>query len=149
MGHSDKLRDTGLKSTLARVKLLELFERSERRHLSAEDVYQLLRAQGIDIGLATIYRSLAQFEQAGLLRRSQLGADRAIFELNHGGMRHGHLVSLSAQLLVVKAAPAPGAHQPSVEATSRDTERLAHQIDRPGPSVFRHEAELHIDSFAK
>ena len=59
------------------------------------------------------------------------------------------LVDLRAQHFIAEAAPAPGPREPRVEATSRDTERLAHQIDRPGPSVFRHEAELHIDSFAK
>lgn len=59
------------------------------------------------------------------------------------------LMHLRTQHLVAEATPAPGSCEPGVEAASRDTERLAHQIDRPGPSVFRHEAELHIDSFAK
>ncbi len=62
---------------------------------------------------------------------------------------HEALVNLCAQHLIAEAASAPGPCEPRVEATPRDTERLAHQIDRPGPSVFRHEAELHIDSFAK
>ena len=62
---------------------------------------------------------------------------------------HEALVDLSAQHFIAEAALAPGPREPRVEAASRDTERLAHQIDRPGPPVFRHEAELHIDSFAK
>lgn len=62
---------------------------------------------------------------------------------------HEALTHLRAQHLIAEAAPASGPREPRVEATPRDTERLAHQIDRPGPSVFRHEAELHIDSFAK
>ena len=62
---------------------------------------------------------------------------------------HEALVDLRAQHFIAEAAPAPGPYEPRVEATPRDTERLAHQIDRPGPSVFRHKAELHIDSFAK
>ncbi|GEQ77887.1 hypothetical protein CTTA_4892 [Comamonas testosteroni] len=56
---------------------------------------------------------------------------------------------LRVQLLIFKAASASGMYEPGIKATSRDTERIAHQIDRPGPSVLRHEAELHIDSFAK
>ncbi len=62
---------------------------------------------------------------------------------------HEALVDLRAQHFIAEAAPTPGPCEPRVEATLRDTERLAHQIDRQGPSVFRHEAELHIDSYAK
>ncbi len=95
MAHADRLKHTGLKPTLPRIKVLELFERSEQRHLAAEDVYRQMLTLDIDLGLATVYRVLAQFEQAGLLKKSQLGAGRAVYELNDGEQHHGHLVSLT------------------------------------------------------
>ncbi|SFP57619.1 Fur family transcriptional regulator, ferric uptake regulator [Variovorax sp. OK605] len=95
MEHADRLKHTGLKATLPRMKVLELFERSEQRHLAAEEVYRQMVAVGIDFGLATVYRVLAQFEQAGLLKKSQLGAGKAVYELNDGEQHHGHLVSLA------------------------------------------------------
>jgi Fur family ferric uptake transcriptional regulator len=81
----------GLKATLPRMKILELFEKSEVRHLGAEDVYRLLIAEGLDIGLATVYRVLTQFEQAGLLERHFFESSKAIFEINEG-QHHDHLV---------------------------------------------------------
>jgi Fur family ferric uptake transcriptional regulator len=81
----------GLKATLPRLKILELFEKSEVRHLGAEDVYRLLLAEGLDIGLATVYRVLTQFEQAGLLERHFFESGRATFEINEG-QHHDHLV---------------------------------------------------------
>src|SRR5712692_8343379 len=69
MSTVQSLKESGLKATLPRRKILELFESSKVRHLSAEDVYKALIAEGIDIGLATVYRVLTQFEQAGLLSR--------------------------------------------------------------------------------
>lgn len=81
----------GLKATLPRLKILELFEKSEVRHLGAEDVYRLLIAEGLDIGLATVYRVLTQFEQAGLLERHFFESGKAIFEINEGH-HHDHLV---------------------------------------------------------
>jgi Fur family ferric uptake transcriptional regulator len=87
------LKDSGLKATLPRRKILELFEASRVRHLSAEDVYKALIAEGIDVGLATVYRVLTQFEQAGLLSRQNFETGKAVFELNQGG-HHDHLVCL-------------------------------------------------------
>ena len=87
------LKDTGLKATLPRRKILELFEASKVRHLSAEDVYKALIAESIDVGLATVYRVLTQFEQAGLLARQHFETGKAVFELNRGG-HHDHLVCL-------------------------------------------------------
>src|SRR3990172_7897096 len=87
------LKETGLKATLPRRKILELFEISKVRHLSAEDVYKALIAEGIDVGLATVYRVLTQFEQAGLLARQHFETGKAVFELNRGG-HHDHLVCL-------------------------------------------------------
>jgi Fur family transcriptional regulator, ferric uptake regulator len=93
MSHVDELKSSGLKATLPRIKILEVFQHAERRHMSAEDVYKALLAEGSDIGLATVYRVLMQFEQAGLLSRSNFESGKAVFELNEG-QHHDHLVCL-------------------------------------------------------
>ena len=74
MTHAEELKSSGLKATLPRIKILEVFQRTERRHLTAEDVFKMLLAEGADIGLATVYRVLMQFEQAGLLLLDLVGA---------------------------------------------------------------------------
>ncbi len=91
MSHADELKNSGLKATLPRIKVLEVFQKTSQRHLSAEDVYKLLLADGADVGLATVYRVLMQFEQAGLLSRNHFEAGKAVFELNEG-KHHDHLV---------------------------------------------------------
>lgn len=91
MTDSQSLKNMGLKATLPRLKILELFEKSNVRHLSAEDVYRLLINENMDIGLATVYRVLTQFEQAGLLERHFFESGKAVFEINHG-KHHDHLV---------------------------------------------------------
>jgi len=93
MSKSQHLKNIGLKATAPRLKILNLFEKSKVRHLSAEDVYKLLVADGLDTGVATVYRVLTQFEQAGLLKRRHFGSDRAVFELNEG-KHHDHLVCM-------------------------------------------------------
>ena len=93
MDTSQSLKDIGLKATLPRKKILELFENSKVRHLSAEDVYKALIGEEIDIGLATVYRVLTQFEQAGLLSRQHFETGKSVFELNEGH-HHDHLVCL-------------------------------------------------------
>lgn len=94
MSNPTELKNAGLKATLPRLKILGLFESSQVRHLTAEDVYRLLLQQGdADIGLATIYRVLTQFEQAGLLIRHHFESGKSVFELNQGG-HHDHLVCL-------------------------------------------------------
>jgi Fur family transcriptional regulator, ferric uptake regulator len=93
MDSSQSLKDSGLKATLPRRKILELFENTKVRHLSAEDVYKALIADDIDIGLATVYRVLTQFEQAGLLSRQHFETGKSVFELNEGH-HHDHLVCL-------------------------------------------------------
>ena len=93
MGTAQSLKEIGLKATLPRRRILELFESSKVRHLSAEDVYKALLAEGMDVGLATVYRVLTQFEQAGLLARQHFETGKAVFELNQGG-HHDHLVCL-------------------------------------------------------
>jgi Fur family transcriptional regulator, ferric uptake regulator len=85
------LKTIGLKATLPRLRILELFEKSSVRHLSAEDVYKILSKEGTETGLATVYRVLTQFEQAGLLIRHHFETGKAVFELNQGG-HHDHLV---------------------------------------------------------
>ena len=93
MTTAQSLKEIGLKATLPRRRILELFEASKVRHLSAEDVYKALIAEGMDVGLATVYRVLTQFEQAGLLTRQHFETGKAVFELNQGG-HHDHLVCL-------------------------------------------------------
>jgi Fur family ferric uptake transcriptional regulator len=93
MSHADDLKSSGLKATLPRLKILEVFQTSSVRHLTAEDVYKQLLAEGSDIGLATVYRVLMQFEQAGILSRSHFESGKSVFELNEG-KHHDHLVCL-------------------------------------------------------
>jgi len=93
MSTAQSLKEIGLKATLPRRRILELFEASKVRHLSAEDVYKALIAEGLDVGLATVYRVLTQFEQAGLLARQHFETGKAVFELNQGG-HHDHLLCL-------------------------------------------------------
>ena len=93
MSTSQDLKSAGLKATLPRLKIINLFEASKVRHLTAEDVYKLLLSEGLDIGLATVYRVLTQFEQAGLLVRHHFESGKAVFELNEGH-HHDHLVCL-------------------------------------------------------
>lgn len=86
-----QLRESGLKATLPRLKILELFQHSDVRHLSAEDVYRLLLKENLDVGLATIYRVLMQFAEAKILLRRQFEGDRAVFEIN-ATEHHDHMV---------------------------------------------------------
>jgi len=84
----------GLKATLPRLKVLDLFQNSSERHMSAEDVYKLLLKENADVGLATVYRVLTQFEQAGLLMRHHFESGKAVFELNEG-THHDHIVCVN------------------------------------------------------
>ncbi|MBU6488095.1 MAG: ferric iron uptake transcriptional regulator [Burkholderiales bacterium] len=93
MTNPTDLKNIGLKATLPRLKILEIFQRSAVRHLTAEDVYRNLLTEELDIGLATVYRVLTQFEQAGLLSRSNFESGKAVFELNEGS-HHDHLVCM-------------------------------------------------------
>jgi Fur family ferric uptake transcriptional regulator len=94
MTSSSDLKNAGLKATLPRLRIINLFETSKLRHMTAEDVYRQLLSEGLDIGLATIYRVLTQFEQAGLLVRHHFESGKAVFELNEG-QHHDHIVCLS------------------------------------------------------
>ncbi len=91
MHDENDLKNAGLKATLPRLRILNLFENSKDRHLSAEDIYKVMIGMGEDVGLATVYRVLTQFEQAGLLIRHHFESGKAVFELN-GGSHHDHIV---------------------------------------------------------
>lgn len=93
MTNIDELKSTGLKATTPRLKVLEIFQKSAQRHMTAEDVFRVLLEDRSDVGLATVYRVLTQFEQAGLLIRSNFEGGKAVFELNEG-QHHDHLVCL-------------------------------------------------------
>jgi len=93
MSNADELKSSGLKATLPRIKILEVFQQAAQRHLTAEDVYKVLLADGSDVGLATVYRVLMQFEQAGLLSRNHFESGKSVFELNEG-KHHDHLVCI-------------------------------------------------------
>lgn len=88
---SNDLKKAGLKVTLPRMKILDLMESSTVRHQSAEDIYQALRDEGEEVGLATVYRVLTQFEAAGLVTRHHFEGGQAVFELNREG-HHDHIV---------------------------------------------------------
>ena len=88
---SQDLRKAGLKVTLPRMKILEILARSEPRHMSAEDMYKALLDSGEDIGLATVYRVLTQFEDAGLVSRHHFEGGHSVFELNEGA-HHDHIL---------------------------------------------------------
>ncbi|KMN36210.1 MULTISPECIES: ferric iron uptake transcriptional regulator [Chromobacterium] len=99
MSKASHLKDIGLKATGPRLKILDLFEEENAGHMSAEDVYRKLLAENIDIGLATIYRVLTQFEQAGILVRHHFETGKAVYELNQGG-HHDHMVCVSCGKVV-------------------------------------------------
>jgi Fur family ferric uptake transcriptional regulator len=94
-----QIRQAGLKVTLPRVKILNVLENSDRRHLSAEDVFKVLLAADENIGLATIYRVLTQFEGAGLVSRHHFEGGQAVYELDRGE-HHDHLVCVKCGRVV-------------------------------------------------
>ncbi|MEW6169397.1 MAG: ferric iron uptake transcriptional regulator [Pseudomonadota bacterium] len=124
------LRNAGLKVTLPRLKILELLETSDRRHMSAEDIYRKLIDLNEDVGLATVYRVLTQFEAAGLVRRHHFEGGSAVFELERGH-HHDHMVCLETGKVV--------------EFVSEDIEKLQRQIaDKYGYVVEDHNLVLYV-----
>jgi len=93
MKKHDDLKKTGLKATLPRLKVLDIFENNRDKHLSAEDIFKIMLRADEEIGLATIYRVLTQFEQSGILIRHHFESDKAVFELNEKD-HHDHIVCL-------------------------------------------------------
>ena len=108
-----ELRKVGLKVTLPRLKILEILEHSDMRHMSAEDIYRELLNMGEDIGLATVYRVLTQFEGAGLVSRHNFEGGHSVFELDDGE-HHDHMVCIETGAVV--------------EFINDDIERLQHEI---------------------
>lgn len=98
MANIDELKSTGLKATVPRLKILEIFQKSEQRHMTAEDVYRALLDEHADVGLATVYRVLTQFEQAAILSRSHFESGKSVYELDDG-KHHDHLVCLDCGLV--------------------------------------------------
>jgi Fur family transcriptional regulator, ferric uptake regulator len=101
---NQQIKGAGLKVTRPREKILSILERSGRRHLSAEDVYKALLNNGDDVGLATVYRVLTQFEEAGLVFRRHFETGQSVFELNSGD-HHDHLVCIRCSRVVEFADP--------------------------------------------
>ncbi|MEH6357876.1 MAG: ferric iron uptake transcriptional regulator [Pseudomonadales bacterium] len=98
---NQELRAAGLKVTVPRLKILQLLETSEVRHLAAEDVYKMLLETGDDVGLATVYRVLTQFESAGLVQRHHFEGGRSVFELTRNELEHhDHIVCVKCGLVV-------------------------------------------------
>lgn len=95
---SQQLKQAGLKVTMPRIKVLKILEENSAQHLSAENVYKLLLEQGEDVGLATVYRVLTQFEEAGLVKRHNFEGGFAVFELSDGE-HHDHLVCTKCGLV--------------------------------------------------
>ena len=93
MSNAEDLKSTGLKATIPRLKILEVFQRGAQRHMTAEDVFRHLLGERSDVSLATVYRVLTQFEQAGILSRSHFESGKAVYELDEG-QHHDHLVCL-------------------------------------------------------
>ena len=124
-----QLRKLGLKVTQQRIRILELLEQSEVKHLSAEDVYRQLLERGEDIGIATVYRVLNQFEAAGLVRRHHFEGGQALYELESGD-HHDHMVDLDTGEVI--------------EFVGAEIEALQIRIaERPGYRLVGHRLELH------
>ncbi|MDO8954408.1 MAG: ferric iron uptake transcriptional regulator [Gammaproteobacteria bacterium] len=94
MANKSDLKNVGLKATLPRMKILHMLEQEQAHHLSAEEIHRQLAQSGEDVGLATVYRVLAQFETAGLIKRHRFSEDYSIFELDTGD-HHNHIVCIS------------------------------------------------------
>ena len=130
MEQRNELRKAGLKITLPRLKILEILESSKMRHLSAEDLYKELLDSGEDIGLATVYRVLTQFEAAGLVTRHNFEGGHSVFELDDGG-HHDHMVCIDSGEVI--------------EFISEDIERLQREIATSyGYELLDHSLVLYV-----
>jgi Fur family ferric uptake transcriptional regulator len=130
MQQRKELRQAGLKVTLPRLKILEILEDSKLRHMSAEDVYKHLLEEGEDIGLATVYRVLTQFEAAGLVTRHNFEGGHSIFELDDGE-HHDHMVEVETGEVV--------------EFMSSEIERIQHEIAaKHGYELLDHSLVLYV-----
>ena len=127
---SDDLRKAGLKVTHPRTRILHLLETEGTRHMGAEDIYRRLLASGEDIGLATVYRVLTQFEAAGLVLKHNFEGGQAVYEIDHG-QHHDHMVDVESGKVI--------------EFTSPEIELLQKQIaDRHGYVIEEHSLVLYV-----
>ncbi|KAA2286055.1 ferric iron uptake transcriptional regulator [Arenimonas fontis] len=127
---SQDLRKAGLKVTHPRMRILELLETASPKHLTAEDIYRLLMEAGDDIGLATVYRVLTQFEAAGLVLKHHFESGQAVYELDRG-QHHDHMVDVDTGKVV--------------EFTSPEIERLQQEIAaRHGYEIEDHSLVLYV-----
>ena len=127
-----QLRKAGLKVTLPRIKILHILESSKQRHLSAEDVYKILLDTGEDVGLATVYRVLTQFETAGIVQRHNFDGGHSVFELDRGE-HHDHMVCIETGKVI--------------EFHNQEIERLQQQIaDKHGYEITGHSLVLYVRS---
>jgi len=127
---SKDLRNAGLKVTQPRMRILEVLEREPARHLTAEDIYRSLMEGGDDIGLATVYRVLTQFEAAGLVLKHHFEGGQAVFELDRG-KHHDHMICVDTGKVI--------------EFTSEEIERLQHEIaDKHGYVIEDHSLVLYV-----
>jgi Fur family ferric uptake transcriptional regulator len=132
MQQRKELRKAGLKITLPRLKILEILESTKDRHLSAEDIYKELLGSGEDIGLATVYRVLTQFEAAGLVTRHNFEGGHSVFELDDGD-HHDHMVCVDTGEVT--------------EFVSEEIERLQHEIaEKYGYDLVDHSLVLYVKS---
>ena len=127
---SKSLKEAGLKATLPRIRILEILEASEQKHVSAEDVYKALLEAGEDVGLATVYRVLTQFEGAGLVIRHHFDSGHSVFELDSGG-HHDHMVCIKTGRVI--------------EFENEEIEKLQHQIaEEHGYELAEHSLILYV-----
>lgn len=125
-----ELRKVGLKVTLPRVKILQILENTTARHMSAEDVYKALIEAGEDVGLATVYRVLTQFETAELVTRHNFDSGHSVFELSRGD-HHDHMVNME--------------NGEVIEFTNDEIERLQHEIaEKLGYELVDHSLVLYV-----
>ena len=130
MQQRKELRKAGLKITLPRLKILEILEGAKARHMSAEDIYKDLLQSGEDIGLATVYRVLTQFESAGLVTRHNFEGGHSVFELDDGD-HHDHMVCVETGDVI--------------EFVSEEIERLQHEIaEKFGYELLDHSLVLYV-----
>ncbi len=125
-----ELRRVGLKVTHPRMRILQIFEEEGVQHLTAEDVYKKLLAYHEDIGLATVYRVLTQFEAAGMIVKHNFEGGQAVYELDRG-KHHDHMIDIDSGTVI--------------EFVSEDIERLQHEIaDRHGYVIEDHSLVIYV-----
>ena len=135
MDEHDGLKKTGLKVTLPRLKIMDIFEHSKQKHLSAEDIYKLMIGSNEEIGLATIYRVLTQFEQVGLLIRHHFEGGKAVYELNEKS-HHDHIVCLQCGHVT--------------EFVNEEIEKLQTKVaEEHGFKIIEHSLIIYADSIKK